>query len=145
VYIVTTRTNSPFAGLASNVTPQVFETTANGLVNTFVLGWNPVTNTALTVSVDGVLQPPSSYTVSNTSNSITFNTTPLNGEYITVTTYGAINVLVVNDGTITFDKLQSSVRSFVNASFDTANTANTVAQAAATTGKAIAMSIVFGG
>ncbi len=123
---------------ATNTTVATFETTANGLVNTFNMGFMPVSNQALTVAIDGVLQAPSTYTINGQANTITFLTTPSNGEYISVVTIGATNVYVLNDGTVEFAKLHPSVSAKVNASFDTANSA-------ATTGKAIAMSIVFGG
>ena len=102
------------------------------------MGFMPVSNQALTVAIDGVLQAPSTYTINSQANTITFLTTPGNNEYISVVTIGATNVYVVNDGTITFDKLHPSTSAKINSAFDTANSA-------ATTGKAIAMSIVFGG
>jgi hypothetical protein len=123
---------------ATNTTVSTFETTANGLVSTFNMGFMPVSNQALTVAIDGVLQAPSTYTINSQANTITFLTTPGNNEYISVVTIGATNVYVVNDGTITFDKLHPSTSAKINSAFDTANSA-------ATTGKAIAMSIVFGG
>ena len=123
---------------ATNTTVSTFETTANGLVNTFNMGFMPVSNQALTVAIDGVLQAPSTYTINSQANTITFLTTPGNNEYISVVTIGATNVYVVNDGTITFDKLHPSTSAKINSAFVTANSA-------ATTGKAIAMSIVFGG
>ena len=139
--------------VAANVTVKNFETTANGLVNSFDLGYPPTSNTTLTVAVDGVLQPPSTYTVTTASNTITFLSTPANGEYISVVTLSnAANVYIIDDNTVTFSKLQSSVSGAINASFNTANSgfiqanaAFVTANAAATTGKAIAMSIVFGG
>ena len=139
--------------VAANVTVKNFETTANGLVNSFDLGYRPTSNTTLTVAVDGVLQPPSTYTVTPSSNTITFLSTPANGEYISVITLSnAANVYVLDDNSVTFSKLQSSVSGKINAAFDTANSgfiqanaAFITANAAATTGKAIAMSIVFGG
>jgi len=139
--------------VAANVTVKNFETTANGLVNSFDLGYPPTSNTTLTVAVDGVLQPPSTYTVTTASNTITFLSTPANGEYISVITLSnAANVYVLDDNSVTFSKLQSSVSGKINAAFDTANSgfiqanaAFITANAAATTGKAIAMSIVFGG
>lgn len=125
--------------VAANVTVKNFETTANGLVNSFDLGYRPTSNTTLTVAVDGVLQPPSTYTVTPSSNTITFLSTPANGEYISVITLSnAANVYVLDDNSVTFSKLQSSVSTTINSAFTTAS-------AAATTGKAIAMSIVFGG
>ena len=158
---------------ATNTTVSTFETTANGLVSTFALGFTPVSNQALIVAVDGVLQAPSSYLINALANTITFDVAPVNNEYISVTTIGATNVYVVNDGSITYQKLGSSVTnilnyssntsnaasntanaalSYANAPFATANSAAiyangafVTANAAATTGKAIAMSIVFGG
>jgi hypothetical protein len=145
---------------AANVTVRNFETTANGLVNSFDLGYRPTSNLTLTVAVDGVLQAPSTYTVTPASNTITFLSTPANGEYISVITLSnAANVYVLDDSSVTFPKLQSSISAKINASFDTANSgfiqansgfiqanaAFVTANAAATTGKAIAMSIVFGG
>ena len=146
--------------VAANVTVKNFETTANGLVNSFDLGYPPTSNLTVTVAIDGVLQPPSTYTVDSVANSISFLSTPANGEYISVTTLSnAANVYIIDDNTVTFSKLQSSVSGKINAAFDTANSgfirANSgfiqanaafdTANAAATTGKAIAMSIVFGG
>ena len=146
--------------VAANVTVKNFETTANGLVNSFDLGYAPTSNLALIVSIDGVLQAPSTYSVNPSANSITFNATPASNEYITVTTLSnAANVYVLDDGSITFNKLQSTVNNKIdlalnqaNAGFSTANSAGiyangafVTANAAATTGKAIAMSIVFGG
>ena len=153
--------------VAANVTVKNFETTANGLVNSFDLGYAPTSNLALIVSIDGVLQAPSTYSVNPSANSITFNATPASNEYITVTTLSnAANVYVIDDGSITFNKLQSTVNNKIdlalnqansgfiqaNAGFGTANSAGIyangafiTANAAATTGKAIAMSIVFGG
>lgn len=139
--------------VAANVTVKNFETTANGLVNSFDLGYPPTSNLTVTVAIDGVLQPPSTYTVTPASNTITFLSTPANGEYISVITLSnAANVYIIDDNSVTFSKLQSSVSGKINAAFDTANSgfiqanaAFVTANAAATTGKAIAMSIVFGG
>jgi len=153
--------------IASNVTVRNFETTANGTTPSFDLGYRPTSNLALIVAVDGVLQSPSTYSVIPSSNTITFLSTPSNGEYISVTTLSnAANVYVIDDGSITFNKLQSTVNNKIelalnqansgfiqaNAGFGTANSAGiyangafVTANAAATTGKAIAMSIVFGG
>lgn len=139
--------------VAANVTIKNYETTANGLVNSFDLGYTPTSNLTLTVAIDGVLQPPSTYTVTPSTNTITFLSTPANGEYISVITLSnAANVYILDDDSITFSKLKSSVSGKINAAFDTANSgfiqanaAFVTANAAATTGKAIAMSIVFGG
>jgi hypothetical protein len=139
--------------VASNVTVRNFETTADGTTPTFNLGYRPTSNLALIVAVDGVLQSPTTYSVIPSSNTITFLSTPSNGEYISVTTLSnAANVYVIDDGSITFNKLQSTVNNKIelalnqaNSGFIQANAAFITANAAATTGKAIAMSIVFGG
>jgi hypothetical protein len=139
--------------VAANVTVRNFETTANGLVDSFDLGYRPTSNLALIVAIDGVLQAPSTYTVNPSANSITFDATPAPNEYISVTTLSnAANVYVIDDGSITFNKLQSTVNNKIdlalnqaNSGFIQANAAFITANAAATTGKAIAMSIVFGG
>jgi len=146
--------------VASNVTVKNFETTANGLVDSFDLGYQPTSNLALIVAIDGVLQAPSTYSVNPSANTITFDVAPAPNEYISVTTLSnAANVYVIDDGSITFNKLQSTVNKKIdlalnqaNAGFGTANSAGiyangafVTANAAATTGKAIAMSIVFGG
>ena len=131
---------------ASNVTIKSFETTANGTVNTYSLGFNPLSNLALIVSIDGVVQAPSTYTINTSANTISFLSTPQNNEYISVTTLTNVtNTYIVDDNTITFNKLQTSVKAQINSAFDTANASFITANAAATTGKAIAMSIVFGG
>ena len=139
--------------VAANVTVRNFETTANGTTPSFDLGYRPTSNLALIVAIDGVLQSPTTYSVIPSSNTITFLTTPSNGEYISVTTLSnAANVYVIDDGSITFNKLQSTVNNKIelalnqaNSGFIQANAAFVTANAAATTGKAIAMSIVFGG
>ena len=132
--------------VAANVTVRNFETTANGTTPSFDLGYRPTSNLALIVAIDGVLQSPTTYSVIPSSNTITFLTTPSNGEYISVTTLSnAANVYVIDDGSITFNKLQSTVNSKIELALTQANGAFTTANAAATTGKAIAMSIVFGG
>jgi hypothetical protein len=132
--------------VSSNVTVSVFEETANGNTASFNLGFNPQLREALTVTIDGIVQPISAYTINTTANTITFDANPANGELVRVATfYTTVNPYSLSANTVTFEQLQPSLRSYINTSFDTANTANTVAQAAATTGKAIAMSIVFGG
>jgi len=146
---------NPFFGYfrPANTAVRSYETTADGVTSTFNLGFEPKSNLALIVSVDGVFQAPSTYTINNAANTITFLSTPQNNEYIAVTTLtNAANVYVIEDGSITFSKLTSTVNNKIslaldraNASFITANASFIAANAAATTGKAIAMSIVFGG
>ena len=136
-----------------NVSVSVYETTANGNTITFGLPFYPASREVLTVTIDGVVQPLSAYTVDTSANTITFDAYPANNELVRVATmYTAVNPYLILANTVTFDQLHQSVRPFINTSFATANSAAsyansafTTANAAATTGKAIAMTIVFGG
>jgi hypothetical protein len=86
----------------------------------------------LIVTIDGVVQPITAYTVNTSQQTITFDDTPANGELVrAITLYTTANAFVTPDGSITASKLSPSL--------------NTAIQSAASTGKAIAMSIVFGG
>jgi X-X-X-Leu-X-X-Gly heptad repeat protein len=108
--------------VAANVTVKNFETTANGLVDSFDLGYRPTSNLTLIVSIDGVLQAPSTYSVNPSANSITFDATPAPNEYISVTTLSnAANVYVIDDGSITFNKLQSTVNNKIDLALNQAN------------------------
>jgi hypothetical protein len=136
-----------------NVSVSVYETTANGNTATFPLGFNPQGKELLTVTIDGIVQPLSAYSVNTTANTITFDAPPSNNELVRAATfYTAANPYILSDGSVTAPKLSSDLISRINVSFDTANSAAiyangafVTANAAATTGKAIAMSIVFGG
>jgi len=136
-----------------NVTVSVFETTANGNQITFGLPFYPASKEALFVTIDGVVQPLTAYEINTTANTITFDENPGNGELVRVTSfYTAVNPYLILSNSITFDHLQSSVGTKINASFNHANSgfnhanaAFSSANSAASTGKAIAMSIVFGG
>ncbi len=143
----------------------------------------------LIVSVDGVIQPITSYTVNNIQQTITFDGAPASGELVRVITmYTTANAFITPDGSISLAKLDTqlynliynssnvannisntaniaianvqasanatlnTVSNTVNASFITANAAFIQANAAfiqantaASTGKAIAMALVFGG
>ncbi len=116
----------------SNVSVSVFETTANGAQTTFQLAFNPQARETLIVTIDGIVQPITSYTVDTGTYTITFDETPASGELVRVATfYTAANAFIIPDGSVSVAKLDASINSTV--------------QNAATTGKAIAMSIVFGG
>ena len=151
--------------VSSNVSVSTFETTANGNFTTFNLGFLPQAREVLIVSVDGVIQPITSYTVNNTQQTITFDAAPANGELVRVITmYTTANAFITPDGSIGLAKLDSQV---VNLIYNSSNVANNIANTAnaaianvqsasisaianleataASTGKAIAMSIVFGG
>jgi hypothetical protein len=93
---------------ASNVTITTFATTANGAQTTFNLGWNPVSAETVIVTLDGVVQPDSSYSVSNVANTITFNTTPASGEAVRVLSLyssACTNLYIIADGSVTTPKI----------------------------------------
>ena len=121
--------------------------TANGSGNTFTLSTTPDNENQLTVNIDGVLQLHSSYSI--TGNVLTIDGTPTNGAIVEVTNFssggasGSNTQVQFNDGGnlagnsgLTFNKFTGTL----NATNITANNATV-----ATTGKAIAMTIVFGG
>jgi len=125
--------------VSSNVSVSTFETTANGNYDTFNLGFLPQAREVLIVSIDGVIQPITSYTVNNIQQTVTFDAAPGNNELVRVITmYTTANAFITPDASITTIKLAADVTGNINGAFETAN-------AAASTGKAIAMSIVFGG
>jgi hypothetical protein len=118
--------------VSSNVSVSVFETTSNGTTATFNLGFNPQARETLIVTIDGIVQSINDYTVNTATQTITLDEIPASGELVRVATmYTTANAFVIADGSITSQKLETSL--------------NTSIQSAATTGKAIAMSIVFGG
>ena len=132
--------------VSSNVSVSTFETTANGNYDTFNIGFLPQAREVLIVSIDGVIQPITSYTVDNIQQTITFDVAPGNNELVRVITmYTTANAFITPDASITTIKLAADVTGNINGAYDTANAAFITANAAATTGKAIAMSIVFGG
>jgi len=116
----------------ANVTPSIFETSANGSTSSFDLGFNPGDTTSVLVSIAGIVQPSDAYSVDTTSNTITFiGEAPANGEKVRVVSfYSAANVYVVNNNSITFEKLATTVNTKIslslnqaNAAFDQANSA----------------------
>jgi len=118
--------------VSSNVSVSVFETISTGTTATFNLGFNPQARETLIVTIDGIVQSINDYTVNTALQTITLDEIPANGELVRVATmYTTANAFVIPDGSITSQKLSTSL--------------NTSIQSAATTGKAIAMSIVFGG
>lgn len=56
----------------------------------------------------------------------------------------AITTTAILDAAVTSAKLSGELNTTIQSAYDTANTANTSAQSKASTGKAIAMAIVFG-
>ena len=111
--------------IPANVTPSIFETTANGSVSTFALGFNPGDSASVLVSIGGVIQPLDAYSVNTTSNTISFiGDTPVNGEKIRVVSfYSAANVFIVNNNSITFEKLETTVNTKLSLSLNQANAA----------------------
>ena len=127
---------SYFQSLPANVTPSIFETTGDGETATFSLGFNPGSVASLMVSIGGVLQPTSAYSVNTVTKTITFlDDAPEYDEVVQVTSfYSATNAYVTNDGSISFLKLDSNLSSrFIdtqnrtNAAFDAANSASAAA------------------
>ena len=121
-----------FQSLPASVTPSVFEATANGSVSSFDIGFNPGSAASVLVSIGGVVQPTSAYTVNANANTITFVTEgPASGEILRVVSfYSATNAYVINDASVSFAKFDSNVASTIintqirtNAAFDAANSA----------------------
>jgi hypothetical protein len=121
-----------FQSLPAPVTPSIFEATANGSVSSFDIGFNPGTAASVLVSIGGVVQPTSAYTVNANANTITFITEgPASGEILRVVSfYSATNAYVINDASVSFAKFDSNVASTIintqirtNAAFDAANSA----------------------
>ena len=123
---------------------QVF--TADGSGNTYTLTTTPSNEDQITVNIDGVIQLHSSFSLSG--NVVTISGTPVSGAAVEITNFnsggaaGSNTQIQFNDGgniagtaALTFNKTSNTL----NATNITANGAGV-----ATTGKAIAMAIVFG-
>ena len=67
------------ANAVSSATVAVFETTSNGTVSSFDIGFNPVSDEAVMVTIAGIVQPVSVYTVNSSAITITFDDIPANG------------------------------------------------------------------
>ena len=111
--------------IPANVTPSIFETTANGLASSFALGFNPGDTTSVLVSIAGIVQPSDAYSVDTTSNTITFiGEAPANGEKVRVVSfYSAANVFIVNNNSVTFEKLETTVNTKISLSLNQSNAA----------------------
>ena len=93
---------------ATNVTVSTFAATGNGVQTVFNLGFNPVAAELNLVTVDGVVQPETYYSVSNTANTITFATAPGNSEAVRVINFytsACTNLYIIGDGTVTTPKV----------------------------------------
>jgi hypothetical protein len=121
--------------------------TADGSANTYTLTTTPSNEDQITVNIDGVLQLHSSFSLAG--NVVTLAGTPVTGAKVEITNFnsggaaGSNTQIQFNDSgniagsaALTFDKTSNTL----NATNITAN-----GTPVATTGKAIAMSIVFGG
>lgn len=131
--------------------------TANGAQTSFALSATPVSSTSLVVTANGVVQYD--YTVSGSTLNLNF--TPSAGTLIRAQAIGLSQQGVPNDGSVTSQKLDTNltltgtftanninVTNSVTTNNLIANNTYTKAQANsafASTGKAIAMAIVFGG
>ena len=123
---------------SSNVTITTFAVTANGAQTTFDLGWNPVSAETVIATIDGVIQPDSSYSVSNTANTITFNTAPGSGEAVRVLSLyssACTNLYIIADGSVTNPKIANEAVSLSKLSDDVEDYI---------LDKAVAMSIALG-
>ncbi len=104
------KANAPYEA----VTASTFNTTANGLANTYDLGFNPVSPEAIFVTLDGVVQPESTYTVNTTSNTITFATNPGVNESIRVVNfYTKVSPYILSDGSIKLVKFDPEVNVYI--------------------------------
>lgn len=127
-------------GSGGAITVSTFNTTANGLVDTFDIGFNPQTSENIIVSIDGVVQPESTYSVDNVANTITFTTTPVDGEAIRVLNlYTQVTPFVINDNSVTTVKLVNGVITPEKLATSTNTFITTTAE-----GSAIALAIALG-
>lgn len=110
------------------ITISTFNTTANGTTSTYDLGFNPVSANAIFVTIDGVVQPESTYTVNTLANTITFTTSPANTENVRVVAFAQTNPYVISTGSIgtaelaagsvTPDKLSTSTNTYIQTLVD---------------------------
>ncbi len=135
---------SPSSG-ALLITTDVF--TANGVSNSYTLTTTPVSEDYILVNIDGVTQLHSSYTL--TDDVVLLDGVPANGAIVEIITYGGSGPVSGANTQVQFND-DGILSSSANLTFDkTTNTLNATVVTAngapvATTGKAIAMAIVFG-
>ena len=111
--ITTSQITGGGGGGTQNVTIATFNTTANGATLTYDLGFNPVAANAIFVTIDGVVQPESTYSVNTTANTITFNVEPANTENVRVVAFATTNPYIIPDGSIDPSKLSVSTNNFI--------------------------------
>ena len=105
--------NTGGGGGGTPVTISTFQETANGTVSTFDLGFSPASGEILIVSIDGIVQPVTTYTVDPSANTISFTTGPISGEVVYVVGFSNTSAYVINDGSVTYAKLSSSAISTI--------------------------------
>jgi hypothetical protein len=97
-----------------SVAVSTFNGTGTGSQDTFNLGFNPISAPSLFVTIDGVVQPESTYTVNTSANTITFSTSPGLNESVRVMTFFArVNPYFLGDGTITLSKFDPEVNVYI--------------------------------
>lgn len=120
--------------------------TGDGSTVNFTLSSTPTNKTFTHVVIGGITQNKATYSVLN--NVITFSTVPPNTAPIEVTTFGPAITGAVAAGANTQIQYNNNGSVAGSSGLTFNNTTNTLSiggVAAATTGKSIAMSIVFGG
>jgi hypothetical protein len=119
-------------GGGGTVTVSTFNATANGAQTTFEIGFSPVSADAVQVTIDGLIQPETSYTANANANTITFLTAPVSGEQVRVLSfYTGASAFVINDGSITPIKLSAETNNYINTIATAAATAEALSMAAA--------------
>jgi hypothetical protein len=119
-------------GGGGTVTVSTFNATANGAQTTFAIGFSPVSADAIQVTLDGLIQPETSYTANANANTITFVTAPGNGEQVRVLSfYTGASAYVINDGSITPIKLSASTNNYINSIATAAATSEALSMSAA--------------
>ena len=120
------------SGGGGAVTVSTFNATANGAQTTFEIGFSPVSADAVQVTIDGLIQPETSYTANANANTITFLTAPASGEQVRVLSfYTGASAFVINDGSISPIKLSASTNNYINSIATAAATAEALSMAAA--------------
>lgn len=132
---IAANTIQPYHLASGMLSPTVDVFTANGTGTTYVLSSNAIASNACSVTVNGITQSsPMHYSV--TGNILTFTSAPAANSTVRCSQGAILGTGVVPlDNSVTTSKLADG----------SVTAAKLAAGAAATTGKAIAMTIVFGG
>ena len=98
----------------ANVSISSYSVTANGAQTVFNIGFSPSAPETIFVTIDGVVQPPSSYTTNSSANTITLDATPANGEQVGVVSfYTSVSPYVIPDASITKAKFSSNATTYI--------------------------------